>query len=58
MNDFVDDFLQGQRDCDNGIPHKDGSDAYNRGYNAQYESEQIKTERNRQQEKTCPLPNN
>ena len=37
----ADDFLQGQRDCEKGVPHKDGSESYNRGYAAQYELEQI-----------------
>ena len=41
---FEDDFLQGQRDCRDGIPHKSGSDAYNRGYAAEYASEQQVTE--------------
>jgi hypothetical protein len=42
---FEDDFLQGQRDCHDGIPHKpDQSDAYNRGYAAEYEMSQIKNE--------------
>lgn len=35
-------FLRGQRDCEQGIPHKSGqSEEYNRGYAAQYELEQI-----------------
>ncbi len=42
---FEDDFLQGQRDCKNGVPHKPmQGEAYDRGYGAQYESEQIATE--------------
>jgi len=42
MSDFSDDFLQGQRDCEEGIPHQEGkSEAYDRGYGAQYELEQI-----------------
>jgi hypothetical protein len=41
----VDDFYLGQRDCERGIPHKSGmSESYDRGYNAQYELEQMKTE--------------
>ena len=36
-----DDFLDGMRDCDKGIPHKAGlSYEYNRGYGCQYEHEQ------------------
>lgn len=34
-------FLQGQKDCKAGKPHKSGSDDYNRGYSAQYELEQV-----------------
>jgi len=35
------DFLQGQRDCKAGIPHKSGKgDNYDYGYNFQYELEQ------------------
>jgi len=37
-----DEFMQGQKDCANGVPHKAGmSDSYDRGYAAQYEMEQI-----------------
>ena len=39
----VDEFLKGQQDCKAGIPHKDGSDSYNRGYSSQYECEQVAT---------------
>lgn len=38
----VDDFLDGQRDCINGKPCPVGaSKAFERGYNAQYEIEQV-----------------
>lgn len=41
-------FIDGMRDCERGIPHKSGmSKSYDRGYNAQYELEQIRTERTR-----------
>ena len=33
----TDDFLRGQRDCKAGVPHKDGTVDYNRGYSAQFE---------------------
>lgn len=37
----ADDFLKGQKDCKEGIPHKAGkSEDYNRGYGAQYQHEQ------------------
>ncbi len=36
------DFLQGQRDCRDGVTHKPGkSEYYDRGYAAQYEWEQV-----------------
>ena len=42
---FEDDFLRGQKDCRNGVPHKPmQSEAYDRGYGAQYEKEQLDTE--------------
>lgn len=42
--DFVTDFLRGQRDCKDGNPHLAfQSEAYDRGYAAQYEWEQVKT---------------
>jgi len=35
------DFLDGQRDCRDGVPHESSkSENYNRGYNYQYELEQ------------------
>ena len=42
---FEDDFLQGQRDCRDGVPHEQGkSDAYTRGYGTQYERDQLRSE--------------
>ena len=33
----IEDFLQGQKDCSQGIPHKDGkSKNYDRGYSYEY----------------------
>lgn len=41
----ADDFLQGQRDCKNGVPHEAGkSKDYDAGYGAQYSAEQMLTE--------------
>lgn len=41
MADFITDFLQGGRDCAEGVPHEAGkSEAYDRGYRAEYEHEQ------------------
>ena len=33
-------FMQGQIDCQNGVPHTDKGEDYNRGYSAQYQHEQ------------------
>ena len=38
---FEREFLQGQRDCKAGIKPSNQSEAYHRGYSAQYESDQI-----------------
>ena len=41
----IQEFLNGQWDCEEGIPHKAGkSEYYDRGYSAQYTLEQIKSE--------------
>ena len=37
----IHDFIKGQRDCKEGVPHKDGTDSYNAGYSFQYELEQL-----------------
>lgn len=40
-----DEFLSGQRDCQNGVPHKaDRSRSYDRGYSTQYELNAYKDE--------------
>jgi len=40
----ADEFLQGQKDCRDGVPHESGkSDSYDRGYNCQYQHEQNQT---------------
>ena len=45
MDNFADDFLQGQKDCQKGEPAKlDGSEAYQRGYGTQYQHEQNMSE--------------
>ena len=42
---IIEDFLTGQRDCSVGVEHKPGmGEDYDRGYGAQYELEQIKSE--------------
>jgi len=41
----TDDYLQGMRDCKDGIPHKMGKSAdYHDGYATQYAAEQLLTE--------------
>lgn len=40
---FSDDFLKGQRDAKNGVPHVDKSEAYTRGYATQMEAEAVAT---------------
>jgi hypothetical protein len=48
----ADDFLQGQRDCMNGVPHKAGMPVdYDRGYNTQYDKEQRDSERTKNESK-------
>lgn len=45
---FADDFLKGQKDAAKGIPHQAGkSEAYDKGYAAQYEAEAMKDETTR-----------
>jgi hypothetical protein len=44
MMDFSSEFIRGQSDCDKGRSAElNASDAYNRGYSAQYQLEQNKT---------------
>lgn len=46
MNQKIEDFLRGERDCDAGHPHKPNESMdYDRGYRVQYELEQLATER-------------
>lgn len=41
----ADDFIQGQKDCQDGVPHKRNmSRDYDRGYMVEYEREQAMTE--------------
>ena len=50
--DYVADWFRGALDCKKGEPHKEGkSDAYNRGYAVQYETEQIETHRSMRNER-------
>lgn len=40
----INDFIRGQWDCSNGVPHQSGkSESYNRGYAAEYQKEQNET---------------
>ena len=35
-------FIRGQKDCKNGLPHRENqSESYDRGYAAQYQLEQV-----------------
>lgn len=35
-------FMRGQKDCRDGLPHREGqSESYDRGYAAQYQLEQV-----------------
>ena len=45
------DFIKGQEDCKNGVPHKPISEDYTRGYSAQYELEQMNNEETAGEEK-------
>lgn len=46
----TDDFLQGQRDCQAGIPHAPNrSTDYDRGYQCEYEREQVMSELSRRE---------
>lgn len=41
----IEDFIQGQQDCREGKPHEEGrSKDYDRGYQCEYELEQIRSE--------------
>ena len=43
---FSDEFMQGQKDCIAGTPHKDDmTDAYNRGYSTQKTLQGIKDDK-------------
>ena len=43
--DFESEFLRGQRDCKDGVPHKPNQpEGYDRGYAAEYEKEQVQAE--------------
>ena len=43
MDDFSSEFIQGMKDCKDGVWHQDKSDAYNRGFGTQYQHEQNMT---------------
>lgn len=48
-NYTVSEFVQGQRDCRDGLPHKDGNgESYDAGFSTQYTLEQIKSQGVRQ----------
>ena len=41
----IGDFIDGQRDCRDGVAHQDKSESYNAGYSAQYTLEQLRSAR-------------
>ena len=43
MTDEISEFIQGMKDCNDGVEHESKTGAYNRGYAAEYELEQIIT---------------
>lgn len=48
--DVVGLFIEGQRDCDKGIPARSNDPDYLRGYAAQYELEQVQAWQTEQKE--------
>lgn len=46
VNYDIHEFVNGQQDCKNGVPHSEGrSESYNIGYSFEYEMAQIISER-------------
>lgn len=46
VGDWITEYFRGSADCSQGVPHRaDQGEAYDRGYAAQYELEQLMTER-------------
>jgi len=43
---YLRDWLDGCRDCRDGVPHTDKGEAYNRGYAFKYELDQIMEHQN------------
>lgn len=42
VNYNIGEFIDGQKDCRDGIPHKQGmTESYDRGYSCQYELERM-----------------
>ena len=39
----INELIKGMKDCHDGVKHESKTDAYNRGYAAQYELEQVMT---------------
>ena len=51
MSKFSDDFMRGQADCKNGLAGLQGqTEDYYRGYSAEYEMEQLISNRSMRQE--------
>ena len=51
MNTPIDHFIDGQRDCRDGLPAKSHDKSYQSGYAFQYEMEQRLTHQSEQREK-------
>ena len=44
INYDINEFIDGQKDCRDGVPHKAGmSESYDAGYSAEYQLEQIQS---------------
>ena len=47
-------FMRGQKDCKNGVPHREGqTESYDRGYSTQHQMEQILNARTDKQVKSA-----
>lgn len=47
INYDINEFIDGQKDCRDGVPHKAGmSESYDRGYSVQYELQEIQSRGN------------
>lgn len=55
----INEFIDGQRDCKEGVPHKPGmGESYDTGYGVQYELEQIHNEMTNEHRRSAKAPSN